>query len=87
MVSLHLRTKVYKYASFFFPEGNQVGMAPTTNVCEGHQERIKMGEWIMVSWEEKEVWGKILKLYGKWWSVDSSKFSYGHFLCKRKQSW
>ena len=57
-------------------------MAPTANVCEGHQEKIKTGEWVMVSWEGKEVWGKILKLHGKWWSVDSSKFSYGHFLCK-----
>ena len=87
MASLRLRTKVYKYACFFFPEGNQVGTAPTANVCEGHREKIKTGEWVMVSWEGKQVWGKILKLHGKWWSVDSSKFSYGHFLRKRKKSW
>ena len=87
MASLRLRTKVYKYACFFFPEGNQVGTAPTANVCEGHREKIKTGEWVMVSWEGKQVWGKILKLHGKWWSVDSSKFFYGHFLHKRKKSW
>ena len=76
MASLRLQTKVFKYTSFYFPEARQVGTAPTANACEGHRKKIKTGECIMVNWEGKEVWGKMLKMHSNWWSEDSSKFSY-----------
>ena len=44
-----------KYVCFNFPEGKQLGTAPTANVCEGHQEEIKTGECVMVNREGKEV--------------------------------
>ena len=46
---------------FNFPEGKQLVTAPTANICEVHQEDIKMGECVMVNREGKEVWGKIAK--------------------------
>lgn len=36
----------------------------------------------MVSWEGEEVWGKNLKLHGKWSSVDSSNSLTGIFYAK-----
>ena len=66
-----------------FPEGKQLVTAPTANVCEGHQEDIKTDECVMVNREGNGSLGENHKMHSKWWSDDSLKFSYGHFLHKR----
>ena len=62
--------KVYKYAVFFFPEGETVGTARTSNICNGYKAKIKVGEMVQLLWEGTPVFGKIIFLHGKYCSLD-----------------
>ena len=65
-----MRNKVYKYAVFFFPDGETIGMARTSKVCNGYKGQIKEGEMVELNWEGTPVFWKILFLHGKYWSLD-----------------
>ena len=61
-----MRNKVYKFAVFFFPNGNTIGTAPTSNILDGYKNRIKQGEIVNPNWEGSPVLGKIIFLHGKY---------------------
>jgi len=50
---------VYRYAVFFFLDGNKIGTAPTSNILDGYETHIKQGELIRLNWEGSPVLGKI----------------------------
>jgi len=39
----------------------------TSQICDGYRGKIKEGETVLLLWEGTEVFGKILKLHGKFY--------------------
>ena len=72
MPSSRMRNKVYKYAVFFFPDGNKIGTAPTSNILDGYKTHIKQGETVSLTWEGSPVLGKIIFLHGEYWFLSMS---------------
>ena len=72
MPSSRMRNKVYKYAVFFFPDGNKIGTAPTSTIRDGYKTHIKQGEIVRLNWEGSPVLGKIIFLHGKYWFLSMS---------------
>ena len=72
MPSSRIRNKVYKYAVFFFLDGNKIGTAPTSNILEGYKTHIKQAETVSLNWEGSPVLGKIIFLHGKYWFLSMS---------------
>ena len=65
-MSSRLREKVYRYALFYFPESNHVGIVQTAIVAEGYRCHIKVDKVVMVRWEDenKLVPAKIMQMDG-----------------------
>ena len=67
-----MRNKVYKYAVFFFLDGNKIGTAPTSNILDGYKTHIKEGETVSLTWEGSPVLGKTIFLHGEYWFLSMS---------------